>query len=80
MEDILKIGLPCKLNYLTGIIHHPELVYMTVGDVIELLEGQVYRARKAPGTNRCKVSWLITERRELPATLLLGWDRVKVSH
>ena len=74
----VEIQLPNKLNYITGIIHHPELVYMDVKEVHELLKDQVYRTSKAPGSNHCLVSWPANKRTELPATVLLGWDRVRV--
>ena len=74
----VNISLPYKLNYLTGIIHHPELAYLTVEEAMDLLKDQVFRVAHNLGATHCKVSWLITERTELPASVLLGWDRVKV--
>ena len=74
----VHISLPYKFNFITGIIHHPELVYMNVEEVGELLRDQTYSVGHRLGTTRCKVSWLITQRTELPDSVLLGWDRVKV--
>ena len=62
-------------------IFHPELEYLHMSDLQTLLqktESGIYEIRKIRDKPYTDLSWLISMRRELPDSILLGWDRVRV--
>ena len=78
-EVEVAITMPDHLNLIKGIIHHPELALMDQNEVLDMLsEHQVVQVRKAPQAAHALVAWARSTCTELPATVLVGWDRVRV--
>ena len=75
----VKITLPAHLNTIKGIIYHPELAYMDASEVeLMLHDYEVQTVTKPPQAPYAICAWNLTTRSTLPATVLVGWDRVKV--
>ena len=75
----IKITMPEHMNMIKGIIYHSELAYMDAEEVKDMLdEYNVERVDKPPEAPYAVCSWHRSMRTELPSTVLVGWDRVKV--
>ena len=71
--------MPAHLNVVKGIIHHPELALMDAQEVAEMLQDDgVVAAQKPAEAPYCVLSWKRSTGTSLPATVLVGWDRVRV--
>ena len=71
--------MPSHLNVVKGIIHHQELALMDSEEVAEMLqEDGVIAAQKPAEAPYCILSWKRSTGTSLPATVLVGWDRVRV--
>ena len=80
-EVQVEIDIPWQLNLIKGRIYHPELVYMDAKDTKHLLADageNFYSVIKYPGKNYADIKWKSEMTRELPHSVLLGWDRVRV--
>ena len=77
----VKLLLPSKYNLIIGRIYHPELEYMSAYETDCLLldcKENYYSITKIPGKNYADIYYSIKHNRELPHSVLLGWDRVRV--
>ena len=75
----VKITMPRHLNVVKAIIHHPELGFMDSEVVAEMLEEDgVVAVQKPPEATYAVLSWNRSTGTSLPATVLVGWDRVRV--
>ena len=76
---MVGVAMPAHLNLIKGIIFHPELALMDQDVVLEMLqEHHVVAVRKPPEAAYAVLSWARSASAELPATVLVGWDRVRV--
>lgn len=70
--------LPIEQHTRTGRKHHQELQYLTCKEILTLLQDQgVITVQKHGDTSAyCSLGWPVPN--PVPATFVLGWDKVKV--
>ena len=78
-EIPVTITAPAKFNVTKAFIHHPELFFLTSYDLeLHLKEYGVIKAENDRNLRRAVLHFNRGHTPQLPQTILLGWDRVRV--